>query len=567
MVEKSYKRLPYGNSNFESVRTRNYVYVDKTRYIEMLEGENNKYQFFIRPRKFGKSLFLSVLMHYYDMLGADDFHGLFDGLYIGENPTPEKSSYAVMEFDFSGLDTRSPEHFMESFEKCVESTVDIFLEKYQSVFSKSTGLTGTVTRNQEGIGSLRTVYGAAMAAGIKIFVIIDEYDHFANDLIAMGVDDVYKKMVQANGIVRDFYETLKIGTKSVVDRIFITGISPVMIDDLTSGFNIANNLTLNLRYNNMMGFTQQEVEQLMDETGVNRDCINVDMEWYYNGYIFHEDATNRIYNPSMILYFFNQIIDSGKVPKNIIDDNLKTDYGRLQRLTRNEANREKLLQIVKDGGIFAELQSKFSIDRLYDDEYFVSLLFYMGLLTIEKPMMGKVWLRIPNYSIKTLYWEYIITSIQQNAGFSIDTSRLDRSIASLALDGHAKPFVEYVSQSIFKKLSNRDLRHFDEKYIKIMLLACLFQSRAYIPASEVETDTGYVDITLLRSPLVPEVKYEWIFELKYFKANEKSMDVHRRDAQNQLQRYSNSDQLKDRTNLKKAVILFIGKNKYELFEN
>ena len=566
MSAKIFKRLPYGNSNFESVRTENYAYVDKTRFIELLEEESNKNQFFIRPRKFGKSLFFSMLSNYYDMLLADRFQELFGGLYIGENPTSRKNSYAVMEFDFSGLDTTSPENFIKSFNGKVQLLVQQFLKKYESILEQSDMLIGNIEKNQIGIRSLEVAYGAVRAANVKIFVIIDEYDHFANDLIAMGVEDVYKKMMRSSGLVRDFYETLKIGTKSVVDRIFITGISPVMIDDLTSGFNIAVNLTLEERYNNMMGFTGQEVDWLMDETGVNRDFINVDMEWYYNGYLFHKEATDRAYNPSMILYFFNQIINNRKIPEKIIDDNLKTDYGRLQRLTQNETNREKLLQIVKDGGIVTEIQSKFSIDHLYDDENFVSLLFYMGLLTIEKPVFGNVRLCIPNYSIKTVFWEYIMKMVQISSGFAINTTELNRSIVALALDGQAKPFVDYVCRNIFNKLSNRDLRHFDEKYIKIMLLSCLFQSRVYIPASETETNTGYVDIYLHRSPLVPEVKYEWFFELKYFKASEKSMDIHRRDAQKQLQDYSSSAMMKDSKDLKKAVILFIGKNRYELFE-
>ena len=566
MSAKPFKRLPYGNSNFESIRTENYAYVDKTMFIESLEKETNKYQFFIRPRKFGKSLFFSMLSHYYDMLGVDRFQRLFGELYIGENPTPRKNSYAVMEFDFSGLDTTSTENFIKSFNGKVQLMVQRFLEKYGSVFKQSDKLIDNIENNQSGIGSLEVAYSAALAADVKIFVIIDEYDHFANDLIAMGVEDVYKKMMRSNGIVRDFYETLKIGTKSVVDRIFITGISPVMLDDLTSGFNIAVNLTLVERYNNMMGFTRQEVDWLMDETGVNRDLINVDMEWYYNGYLFHQDAADRVYNPSMMLYFFNQIINEGKVPRNIIDDNLKTDYGRLQRLTQNEANREMLLQIIKDEGIVTEVQSKFSIDRLYNDKYFVSLLFYMGLLTIEKPEMGMVRLCIPNYSIKTVLWEYIMESVQINSAFVINTAELHRSIIALALDGQAKSFVDYVSRNIFNKLSNRDLIQFDEKYIKIMLLNCLFQSNVYIPVSEMETNNGYIDIFLRRSPLVPEVKYEWIFEIKYLKSGEKSLATHCRDAKKQLQDYRSSAMMKDSKDLKKAVILFIGKNKYELFE-
>ena len=567
MTAKKIKRLPYGNSNFESIIVENYAFVDKTKFIELLENESNKFQFFIRPRKFGKSLFFSMLSNYYDIRRAGRFDKLFGGLYIGENPTALKNSYAVIEFDFSGIDTTNTETFKKSFEQNVQRTVCIFLEKYKSIFQQATELIGQITNNHEGTGSLRTAYSAALAANVKIFVLIDEYDHFANDLIAMGVNDVYKKVIQANGVVRDFYEILKTGTKLVVDRIFITGVSPVMIDDLTSGFNIATNLTIENRYNNMLGFTRQEIDRLIDETGVNRDLIHVNMEWYYDGYRFHEDAADRIYNPAMILYFFDQIINNQKIPQKIIDDNLKTDYGRLQRLTQNETNRETLLQIIKDGGIETVIASKFSIDYLYNDEYFVSLLFYLGLLTIEKPVFGKVRLCIPNYSIKTLYWEYIMKSVQVNADFRINTAELDRSIVALALDGQAKPFIDYVTRKIFNRLSNRDLRQFDEKYIKIMLLACLFQSRVYIPASEQETDSGYIDIMLHRSPLVPEVKYEWLFELKYFKASEKSLSAHRLEAQNRLQDYAGSQMMKDRSDLKKAVILFIGKNKYEIYES
>jgi hypothetical protein len=296
------------------------------------------------------------------------------------------------------------------------------------------------------------------------------------------------------------------------------------------------------------------------------------MERYYNGYLFHKDAADRVYNPSMMLYFFNQIINNQKVPEKIIDDNLKTDYGRLQRLTQNEANRETLLQIVKNDGIMTTVHSKFSIDNLYTDEYFVSLLFYMGLLTIEKPIMGNLQLCIPNLSIKTVLWEYILKSVQINSGFVINNSELNRSIFALAIDGKAKPFIDYVSRNIFNKLSNRDLSQFDEKYIKIMLLGCLFQSNVYVPVSEIETSNGYIDIFLLRSPLVPEVRYEWIFELKYLKAlktktGEEALSKYRDESKKQLQGYSDSAIMKDRKEVKKAVILFIGKNRYELFEN
>ncbi|MDR2627253.1 MAG: AAA family ATPase, partial [Dysgonamonadaceae bacterium] len=254
MLDKGTKRLPYGSSNFGRLISDNYIYIDKTRFIELLENESNPYQFFIRPRKFGKSLFFSILDHYYDLNRADDFERLFGDFYIGKHPTPGRNGYLIMQFDFSGLNTSSAELFAADFSKKVELTIDSFLSTYRNIIPQVDKFIKQIVDEKLGIRSLEVAYNAAKEAGKQIFILIDEYDHFANDLIAMGShtgDDVYKKMVRANGLVRDFYETLKTATKTVLGRIFITGISPVMLDDLTSGFNIAVNLTLKLKYNEM----------------------------------------------------------------------------------------------------------------------------------------------------------------------------------------------------------------------------------------------------------------------------------------------------------------------------
>lgn len=405
------KRLPYGNSNFGRLIEENYCYVDKTRFIELLESEANPFQFFIRPRKFGKSLFFSTLLHYYDLNRLDDFERLFGKLYIGQHPTPLRNTYMMLRFNFSGMDTSNEVDFRRSFDLNVQDAVIQFLNAYRAFIPDADVTIDLINSQGRGIGALKLAYDVAANADRKIFVIIDEYDHFANDLIAMGKsmgEDVYRRMVRANGMVRDFYETLKIGTSDVLDRMFITGISPVMLDDLTSGFNIAGNLTLDPLYNEMMGFTKAEVASIIEAGGVNPAHITVDMEAYYNGYLFHKDGEHRVYNPSMVLYFFNRILRSGKIPENIIDDNLKTDYGRLQRLVQEDTNRERLLQIAKEGEVAANIISKFSIDRLEDTDYFTSLLFYMGLITIDRFEQGTTILKIPNYSIQTIYWEYIV---------------------------------------------------------------------------------------------------------------------------------------------------------------
>jgi hypothetical protein len=328
---------------------------------------------------------------------------LFKDLYIGKNPTPEKNKYAMIQFDFSGLDTDNHEVFRKSFSNRVQEVVRLFLERYKNVFANSATLLNSLDDKNPGVGALDLAYAAASNAGVQIFAIIDEYDHFANNLIAMG--KTYRDEVKAGGIVRTFYESLKAGTKSVVKRIFITGISPMMINDLTSGFNMATDYSLFPKYNETFGFTKEEVEWLMQETGVDKKLIKVDMEAYYNGYMFNEQGKNKVYNSQMILYLFNQILRHGKQPRHIIDTNLQTDYERLRRLAENESNREMLIQIMREGGVASNIIEKFSIDKLNSEEYFVSLLFYLGMLTNGGTQRGRTWLKIPNYSIRNFYLE------------------------------------------------------------------------------------------------------------------------------------------------------------------
>ncbi|MDR1097800.1 MAG: ATP-binding protein [Tannerella sp.] len=573
MEKKTLKRLPYGNSDFRDIILQNYAYVDKTRFIEQLENESNRNHFFVRPRKFGKSLFLRTLNCYYNINCKDEFESLFGNLYIGKNPTPERNGYAMLEFDFSGLDTSSEKGFAESFSSSVQDTVRQFFRFYQHTFSEAEYYLDQIARKDPGVRTINLTFDAALNDNVKLFIIIDEYDHFANDLIAMGTragKDFYRTMVSANGLVRDFYERIKAATKSsAAYRTFITGISPVMLDDLTSGYNIAQILTIEPQYNEMMGFTQDEVEWLMRETGVDESCINVDIQAYYNGYLFHAEGQHRVYNPAMMLYFFEQILRHRKPPRDIIDLNLQTDYGRLRRLTQNERNRETLLQIMKDGGIVSEILKKFSIDMLSDDSYFISLLFYMGLLTINKPHFMKLYLSIPNYSIKTLYWEYLAKQIAETSPeMTIHSRPLDDAILALAMEGDVHQFVAYVSENAFGKLSDYDLQRFDEKYIQILLLAYLFMSKIYIPMSEYETVPGRADIFLQRNSLLPEIKYEWVFEIKYCKASAKDEEIaaKRAEGREQLKQYVHAHRMENRPGLKAALLVFIGKNRFEIVD-
>ncbi|MDR1400144.1 MAG: ATP-binding protein [Treponema sp.] len=381
-------------------------------------------------------------------------------------------------------------------------------------------------------------------------------------------DNVYRNIMKANGLVRDFYETLKIGSKSVVSRIFLTGISPMMMNDLTSDFNIASNLSLDLFYNEMLGFTHDEVDALIDASGIDRALITVDMEHYYNGYLFHKRADTRVYNPTMALYCLSQIQRTKLPPEDIIDVNLRTDYSRLRRLAENEHNRTLLLDIMKNDTITDEVAVSFSIDEMHREQYFVSLLFYMGLLTIDRLNRGRTVLKIPNYSIRTIYWEYIeLFTRNLNTAVIIDSREESAAIATLAYNGDPVPYIDYMSKNIFQRFSNRDLIGFDEKYIKLMLLGGFFRSRLYIPNSEKEVEHGYIDIFLQRSPLVPDVSYEWVWELKYLKkadATEVQVAAALESARAQLARYRASALFTGRDDVKFATLLFIGKEQYQI---
>ena len=562
-------KLPYGISDFKSLREQGYLYVDKTPYIEKLESFNSKYLFFIRPRRFGKSLFLSTLQHYYDRNEKDNFAALFGDLHIGRQPTRLQNSYCVLELDFSGLNTGSRQELLASFNLKLKDSVCAFIDKYAEFFEVPFSLKEELNRRNDAGAILNLIIHELQKTGQKMYLIIDEYDHFANDIIAMGDGQFYKDVVRAAGFVRDFYEAVKIGTKSVIDRIFITGVSPIMLDDLTSGFNISTNLTMNVLVNEMLGFTESEVGVIIEQAGIdmNREALMDDLRKSYNGYLFNEEGRSRVYNPDMILYFFNEWQMRGKYPRKLIDENVKTDYGRIRRLITNESSREMLDEIIHNEQITADIVPKFSFDRMYDEQYFVSLLFYMGLLTIDRAEKTRLLLKIPNFVIKVIFWEHIEQELRREYRIQPNLEEMRKSIEQMAFEGTITPFIQYVSEEVLKPLSNRDLQRFSEKHIKVILFAYLTGSRAYRPCSERETENGYIDIFLEKDPRIPDIQYEWIIELKYLKKSDADkLAETKTEGLAQLKRYAESRGLANRSDVKQALVIFIGKGEAVVVE-
>ena len=563
------KEIPYAITNFESLRTENYLYVDKTRFIEMLENESSKHHFLIRPRKFGKSLFLSVLEHYYDIRFKDRFDELFGDLYIGQNPTKNANKYFVMNFNFSGINTLDLESFKTSFTTAIKDSIVDFLTEHSEIIKEVDVLTNKLDLLNDVRAFVRFAFNVIKRLNKKAYVIIDEYDHFANDIIAKGTvmsTEQFNKSVWANSITRDFYETLKAGAKTVVDKIFITGITPIMLDDITSGFNISENFSLEARYNEILGLTRKEVEWVMEQIQLDRSLISIDLEKMYDGYLFHRKAENKLFNSTMILNYFKGLLSSGKDFEDLVDKNLKTDYGRIRNLINKSNNKQKIRELIENKFVNSAVAKQFSMELIHEDENFYSLLFYMGLVTIDNSNPTNFALKVPNISIKTMYWEFIKRMLTEELeGLSVDNSRYLGPIRSLAYDNEYKSFFEYFSKNIVSYLSNRDLQNTVEKDMKFLLLP-MFIDNYYFPFSELENSSGYSDIYLQRNQLHPHTISEWVFELKYVKQSEATdndlIDARKNEAITQLRAYKSSNMFKNRTDVRFLAVVFVGKTDY-----
>ncbi|MBQ9298792.1 MAG: AAA family ATPase, partial [Clostridia bacterium] len=360
------KKLPSGVSNFETLIEENYYYVDKTKYIQKLEDYPNRTIIFLRPRKFGKTLFTSVLENYYDVNKKEKFDTLFGETYIGKNPTTSKNSYHILKFNFSGIGTDTTDSTLSAFKQKVIFSVDDFVQRYK--------LSYVMNENMNAEEILNSVFYAFknQKPGEKIYVIIDEYDHFANELLSFNTS-AFKELVSRNGKVRKWYETLKEGTESVVDRIFITGVAPITLDSMTSGFNIASDITKDIRFNNMMGFSKEEIEEMMDNQNISKEeqeKLMPIMKENYDGYKFSSDVTDKLYNSNMTLYFLNEYIGLGKIPDKLVDVNIASDYakiGNMLKLCNGEKKLNILSDTLSDKGIISEITDKFNPEVDFGD--------------------------------------------------------------------------------------------------------------------------------------------------------------------------------------------------------
>jgi hypothetical protein len=408
-------RLPYGVSDFEQLITENYYYVDRTAYIEKLEQASEPYIFFLRPRRFGKSLFVSILWHYYGLEFADKFSTLFGKYYIGQHPTPKANSYAILQFEFSRIDTTTAESTFEGFLRNVHQGVYRFLETY-TTFSSTEKKQILLQRSPDSmLVKLFEKYDDK-----NIYLLIDEYDHFANEILAFNFDH-FSDFVSQNGFVRKFYEVIKEAAEhGIVDRLFATGATPITLDSLTSGFNIASNLSIHHYFHEMMGFTTKEVETLLKQVAPklsDDECQRVlkDMKKWYDGYLFSRTAKSRLYNPNMVLYFLNEYAYENEYPKKLIDVNIASDYRKLRNLFRlgSIEHKHKILEeLIETGVIEGILTEQFNFEKEFSKDEFISMLFYLGLVSLDQVGLSRLTFSFPNQVVKKLYFQFLIDSLK-----------------------------------------------------------------------------------------------------------------------------------------------------------
>ena len=546
-------KMPYGISNYEKLITENYYYVDKTKYIEKLENLPEKSIMFLRPRKFGKTLFTSVLEYYYDKKRADKFEKLYGNTYIGKNPTKQKNSYCILRFNFSGIDTETEETTMKGFKEKVCILIDGFTQKY--------GIEFYVNQEQTTEGIFRSLLEAfkLQKPEEKIYVIIDEYDHFANELLGFSPEN-FKSLVSKNGKIRKWYEILKEGTETVVDRIFITGVAPITLDSLTSGFNIGKDITQDIRFNEMMGFTQNELIEILNNQEIpenEQENILPIMKENYDGYKFCINAEEQIYNSNMCLYFLSEYTWSKHIPEKLIDMNIASDYskiGKMLDLCKGENREEILRKTVQGEPILSEIVGKFNPAIEFTEVDMISMLYYLGYLTISKDLAGIPELVIPNKVMKEIYASYFMQLIDKEAEFRIDNSTNQEILIQLATEGRIDKIVE-VLKIYLNNLSNRDLIKFDEKYIKLIFYCLAMNIKSYYTKSEMEVNRNYPDILLVPKDRTRGYKAIMV-EFKYLKRGETSkLEDKQKEAREQIARYSEFEEIKNIEELRKYTIV------------
>ena len=563
-------RIPYGISSFERIRNKreDFVYVDKTRFIEQLE--ETSFIIHLRPRRFGKSLFVSMLESYYDVFSTDRFDDLFSGLHIHKNPTMNRNHYYILRFNFSGIATKDFDTMMDGFLNKVKSSVASFISKYQlNIEIKDYGTPAMI------LNALLEAFNR-LNLEHKVYILIDEYDHFTNAVLNNGLEG-FMTLVTQGGLVRSFYEVIKEQSElNVVNRLFMTGVMSVSLDSMTSGFNVATNLTTVSTFADMMGFTADEVKQLLQVpklgspkeavglTEVEQETVYEIFRQNYNGYLFSEESEIKVFNSTLIMYYLKHYVPGKKLLKNIVDPNLNQSSKTISGIVdvkNKEANDAIVEEIVKHKGVSATLSAFIDIDKKFDKNDFITLLFNIGFLTIkEQGMLTKF--EIPNKIIEAIYFGYMRELAELRYHYKVDVATQEHALLEMGEQGKINAITHLVSDFL-QHTSGRNAIDFRELDIKLTYLKFLFPTNQFFVFDEFPVKHGYTDLTILKSA-GSYSKYEFLVELKHVKKGKKEETTKARIAEkftegvNQIAAYMKDKRMSGRSHLKKFVVVFVG---------
>ena len=567
--------IGYSEADFATLRGDKKLYIDRTAYIRILENQSNKNLIFVRPRRFGKSLWISILHYYYDVRHKDQFETLFGDLAIGQNPTPLRNTYLVLRFQFAGIDVETDASTHRGFRHNVMVGITDCMAAYSDYFSVEERQKIEALQSPENMIQLFFSFYKHKNIPHKIYILIDEYDQFANELVALDTAR-FLSIIGSTGFVRKFYEMIKnAANEGIVNRFFATGVSPLTVDSLTSGFNITSSLGLELAFHDLMGFKRHEVIAILEKVGATKadiPHIMTDLKEWYNGYLFHESATERLYNSDMIMYFAAHYEEKKQYPRRMLDANIATDYTKVKKIFNIQQREQEFLPILKEltneGILLAEITDFYNLEKAFSEDDVISLLFYMGWITIEDEEEGVYRFKMPNRVISELYYDYFVAIVEQESGMNNAVLKVRNALMQLSKHNNPHPFLDLIKSLIDKDLSLRDAQGFEEKHLKMLLIPFFSISAAHYVVSEPEWENGYPDILLLKRPNVT-TKYNFIFELKYIKLNDKNLkDAKTADtyiqtvednAREQLTKYIQTDNAKRIPNLKAWILVLYGR--------
>lgn len=516
-MEQQVKLVPYGVADFATVIEQNLYYVDKTMFIPELEKQPRNL-FFIRPRRFGKSIFLSMLYSYYDCTQSHKFQSLFGNLWIGQHPTPLQGKYQVLFLDFSQI-TGNIDKLETKFNSYLSINLDAFVRQYSEYYQTEME---EILAQEDFEEKMELIFKAAKAHQYHLYLIIDEYDNFTNVILNERGENVYHAITHADGFYRDVFKKFK----GNFERIFMMGVSPVTLDDVTSGFNIGWNISIKPEFDEMLGFSTTDVVEMFTyykEHGSipadsDIDAIVNDMKPWYDNYCFAKQALKkktRMFNCDMVLYYLRNYMDAGCPPEEMIDPNTRTDYGKMKKLLqfdKLDGERKGIIRkIAEEEQIVTQLYESFSAYQIPKAEIFPSLLFYYGMLTIKGTRGSKLILGIPNNNVRKQYYGYLEEEYQAKA--YVDVNQLTDYYYDMAYDGKWEEGLRFMADAYAKVSSVRDGIE-AERNLQGFFMAYLNLNDYYITAPELELNHGYCDFFLLPDLTHYASQHSYILELK-----------------------------------------------------